>query len=152
MNIVGINVLLTRVSKWSTLKAWGIRLAKRSGLRKAKVAVARKFAVILHRMWVDGTEFNWSSKELAVHTLIHQRRPAPSCGRHVLTAERTLDPARMSTRSLTSRPELENSQGSQVRMPAGSSGRGKCLRDLTESQQAEPAPCAKLYQCSSYAT
>jgi hypothetical protein len=48
-----------------TLKAWGIRLAKRSGLRKANVAVARKLAVILHRMWVDGTEFNWSSKEPA---------------------------------------------------------------------------------------
>src|SRR5262245_340658 len=57
------NVLLTRVAKWSALKAWGIRLAKRSGLRKAKVAVARKLAVILHRMWIDGTEFKWSSKE-----------------------------------------------------------------------------------------
>jgi transposase len=57
------NVLLTRVAKWSALKAWGIRLAKRSGLRKTKVAVARKLAVILHRMWIDGTEFNWSSKE-----------------------------------------------------------------------------------------
>jgi transposase len=59
------NVLLTRVAKWSTLKAWGIRLAKRKGLRKAKVAVARKLAVILHRMWLDSTEFNWSSKEVA---------------------------------------------------------------------------------------
>jgi len=59
------NVLLTRVAKWSVLKALGIRLAKRSGLRKAKVAVARKLAVILHQMWVDGTEFNWSSKEVA---------------------------------------------------------------------------------------
>src|SRR5260221_12819483 len=59
------NVLLTRVAKWSTLKAWGIRLAKRSGLRKAKVAVARKLAVILHRMWVDRTEFNWSTKKAA---------------------------------------------------------------------------------------
>ena len=58
------NVLLTRVAKWSTLKAWGIRLAKRSGLRKAKVAVARS-AVILHRMWIEGSEFNWSSKEAA---------------------------------------------------------------------------------------
>jgi Transposase IS116/IS110/IS902 family len=43
-------VLLTRVPKWSVLKAWGTRLAKRNGLRKAKVAVARKLAVILHRM------------------------------------------------------------------------------------------------------
>jgi transposase len=59
------NVLLTRVAKWSTLKAWGIRLAKRSGLRKAKVAVARKLAVILHRMWIEGTEFKCSSKEAA---------------------------------------------------------------------------------------
>jgi transposase len=58
-------VLLTRVSKWSVLKAWGMRVAKRSGLRKAKVAVARKLAVILHRMWVDGTEFKRSSKEVA---------------------------------------------------------------------------------------
>ena len=59
------NVLLTRVAKWSALKAWGMRIAKRSGIRKAKVAVARKLAVILHRMWIDGTEFNWSSKEAA---------------------------------------------------------------------------------------
>jgi len=59
------NVLLTRVAKWSALKGWGIRLAKRSGLRKAKVAVARKLAVILHRMWIDGTEFKWSSKDAA---------------------------------------------------------------------------------------
>jgi transposase len=59
------NVLLTRVTKWSALKAWGTRLAKRNGLRKAKVAVARKLAVILHRMWIDGTEFNWSIKKAA---------------------------------------------------------------------------------------
>ena len=56
-------VLLTRVEKWSVLKAWGMRVAKRSGFSKAKVAVARKFAVILHRMWVDGTEFKWTLKE-----------------------------------------------------------------------------------------
>ena len=59
------NVLLTRVQGWSTLKAWGVRLAKRIGLRKAKVAVARKLAVILHRMWIDGTDFQWTSKETA---------------------------------------------------------------------------------------
>jgi transposase len=58
-------VLLTRVPKWSVLKAWGMRLAKRNGLSKAKVAVARKLAVILHRMWIDGTEFNWSKKQAA---------------------------------------------------------------------------------------
>ena len=58
-------VLMTRVPKWSALKAWGTRLAKRNGLRKAKVAVARKLAVILHRMWNDGTEFSWSTKKAA---------------------------------------------------------------------------------------
>ena len=54
------NVLLTRVARWSTLKVWGMRIAKRKSLGKAKVAVARKLAVILHRMWIDGTEFCWS--------------------------------------------------------------------------------------------
>ena len=63
------NVLLTRVARWSALKAWGMRIAKRSSLSKAKVAVARKLAVVLHWMWIDGTEFNWSSKEVAAQTV-----------------------------------------------------------------------------------
>lgn len=58
-------VLLTRVPQWCALKAWGLRLAKRSGFKKAKIAVARKLAVILHRMWRDGTDFQWSAKEVA---------------------------------------------------------------------------------------
>jgi transposase len=41
-------VLLYRTKKWSSLKAWGMRLAKRIGMKKAKVAIARKIAVILH--------------------------------------------------------------------------------------------------------
>jgi RIO-like serine/threonine protein kinase len=45
------DVLPTRVPKWSALKAWGSKLTKRNGLRKAKVAAARKLAVMLHRMW-----------------------------------------------------------------------------------------------------
>ncbi len=56
-------VLLTRVPQWSKLKAWGHRLWKRIGFKKAKVAVARKLAVILHRMWRDKTDFQWSAKE-----------------------------------------------------------------------------------------
>ena len=59
-------VLLTRVPQWCKLKAWGLRLVKRIGFKKAKVAVARKLAVILHRMWCDGTNFIWSTKEAAV--------------------------------------------------------------------------------------
>ena len=53
-------VLLTRVDRWSPLKAWGVRLMKKIGATKAKVAVARKLAVILHRMWIDGTDFRWT--------------------------------------------------------------------------------------------
>ncbi len=56
-------VLLTRVPQWCALKAWGLRLVKRIGFKKAKVAVARKLAVILHRMWRDETDFQWSTKE-----------------------------------------------------------------------------------------
>ncbi len=58
-------VLLTRVPQWCKLKAWGHRLWKRIGFKKAKIAVARKLAVILHRMWRDGSDFIWSSKEVA---------------------------------------------------------------------------------------
>jgi len=59
-------VLLTRVSQWCKIKAWGHRLWNRIGFKKAKIAVARKLAVILHRMWRDGADFIWSSKEAAV--------------------------------------------------------------------------------------
>ena len=52
-----------------------------------------------------------SKEQSALHTLIHQRRLTPSCGGHAPTAERTMDPVRMFTESLTPRPELENSQG-----------------------------------------
>src|SRR3984893_2044028 len=51
------NVILTRPVKGSTLKSWGMRLAARTGMRKAKVALARKLAVVLHRMLADGTSF-----------------------------------------------------------------------------------------------
>lgn len=51
------NVILTRPVKGSALKSWAMRLANRAGMRKAKVALARKLAVILHRMLADGTTF-----------------------------------------------------------------------------------------------
>jgi transposase len=57
------NVLLSRVTRFSALKRWGLEVAKRRGLKRAKVAVARKLAVILHRMWVDGTTFRWTKTE-----------------------------------------------------------------------------------------
>ncbi len=57
------NVLITRSATWSSLKVWGIQLAKSRGHRRAAVAVARKLAVILHRMWLDDTPFRWSAQE-----------------------------------------------------------------------------------------
>jgi transposase len=50
-------VLLCRVRSWNWLKRWGMEVAKRRGMRRAQIAVARRLAVILHRLWVDGTEF-----------------------------------------------------------------------------------------------
>jgi transposase len=55
------NVMLSRVVRFSALKAWAIGVAKRQGLRKAKVALARKLAVVLHRLWVDGSSFRWGT-------------------------------------------------------------------------------------------
>ena len=51
------NVILSRYSRTSALKAWGLKLAKHIGKRRAKVAVARKLAVIMHRIWADGSSF-----------------------------------------------------------------------------------------------
>ena len=51
------NIVLTRPVKGSALKSWAARLAVRAGMRKAKVALARKLAVAMHRMLVDGTRF-----------------------------------------------------------------------------------------------
>jgi transposase len=53
------NVMLSRVTRFSTLKAWALRVAKLRGMKRAKVALARKLAVVLHRMWIDGTDFRW---------------------------------------------------------------------------------------------
>jgi len=50
-------VLLLRTQRWSWLRAWGMKVAKNRGKQKAIVALARRLAVIMHRIWVDGTEF-----------------------------------------------------------------------------------------------
>lgn len=59
------NVLLTRTTRWSWLKAWGMNVAKRRGSKRAKVALARRLAVIMHRMWMDGSEFRWTRESEA---------------------------------------------------------------------------------------
>src|SRR6266853_1489813 len=57
--------MLVRSARWSWLKAWAMKIARHRGLKKAIVALARRLAVIMHRMWVDGTEFRWT-REVAV--------------------------------------------------------------------------------------
>lgn len=57
--------LLTRSQRWSTLKAWGMAVAKRRGLRRAIVALSRKLSIVMHRIWADGAEFRWSRQEVA---------------------------------------------------------------------------------------
>jgi len=59
------HVMLLRAQRFSALKAWALRVARTRGLKRAKVALARKLAVVLHRLWVDGTEFRWSSEAAA---------------------------------------------------------------------------------------
>ena len=59
------SVLIHRTKRWSPLQAWGLRLVKRIGLKKAKVAIARKMAIILHCIWSDGTEFDWGVPKAA---------------------------------------------------------------------------------------
>ena len=54
--------LLIRSTKWSALRAWGMNIAKRRGMARARVAVARKLAAILNCMRVDGSEFRWGKQ------------------------------------------------------------------------------------------
>jgi transposase len=59
------NVMLTRAGKFSTLKRWALEVAQRRGMRRAKVALARKLATVLHRLWADGSEFRFGKEAAA---------------------------------------------------------------------------------------
>jgi len=59
--VTAATVLLTATRKWCPLKAWGMKIAKRQGLAKARVAVARKLAVLLHSLWIKGEDFQWKA-------------------------------------------------------------------------------------------
>lgn len=58
-------VMLLRSAKWSWLKAWAMKIARHRGMKKAIVALARRLAVIMHRIWIDGTEFRWTREAAA---------------------------------------------------------------------------------------
>jgi len=60
---IAAHSIVARSEAWSCLKAWGVRLARTRGHKRAVIAVARKLAVILHKMWITGTDFRWASGE-----------------------------------------------------------------------------------------
>jgi transposase len=68
-------VLLTRVDRWSPLKAWGVRLMKRVGALKAEVAVACKLAMVLRRIWIDGADFRWTKGAVVAWSFVHHQAP-----------------------------------------------------------------------------
>ena len=57
--------LVIRSTKLSALRAWGMSVAKRRGMARALVAVVCKLAVILHRLWADGSEFHFGTQTAA---------------------------------------------------------------------------------------
>jgi transposase len=59
------HIMLTRATRFSSLKRWALDVARRRGMKRAKVALARKLGVILHRMWMDATDFRWSANPMA---------------------------------------------------------------------------------------
>ncbi|MGA8757476.1 MAG: IS110 family transposase [Stellaceae bacterium] len=60
--------VLLHHGRWSSLRSWAMRIAKRSSVKAAKVALARRLAVVMHRMWVDGADFRWSTVATAALT------------------------------------------------------------------------------------
>jgi hypothetical protein len=59
------HIMLTRATRFAALKRWAVDVAKRRGMKRAKVALARKLAAVLHRLWVDETEFRWGKEASA---------------------------------------------------------------------------------------
>jgi transposase len=56
---------MLRSKKWSWLKDWAMQIVRRRGMKKAIVALARRLAVVMHRIWVDGAEFRWTREVVA---------------------------------------------------------------------------------------
>lgn len=58
--------ILINTKGWSKLKAWGLKIMKRSGLKKAAAAVARKLAIIMLRMWQESKPFIHGEKKIKI--------------------------------------------------------------------------------------
>lgn len=75
--IQAATALLLHTNDWCSLKAWGIRLAKRIGFAKARVAVARKLAMIMHKMWIKKDKFR--PKAISREELAMLKKEIPHC-------------------------------------------------------------------------
>jgi transposase len=70
-------VIPSNTRSFSTLKDWGLKLSKRIGFNKAKVALARKLAIIMFSLWRDGTHFMAKAADVPAHRqLMQSRMPA----------------------------------------------------------------------------
>ena len=74
------HIILSKETPYSTLKAWAMQVAKRRGLQRAKIACARKLAIILHGMWIEGTDFRWR-KETTAAVKMNTRRSSRQDGK-----------------------------------------------------------------------
>ena len=83
------SALMTRCRQPSKLRAWGIAIARRRGAKRARVAVARKLAVIMHRMWVSGSVFETGVEK----PKLAAAWPAPTSAPLCTTATWTTGPA-----------------------------------------------------------
>ena len=59
------HIMLTRTVRFSRLKRWALAVAKRRGMKRAKVALARKLAAVLLRLWTDGSAFRFGQEAAA---------------------------------------------------------------------------------------
>ena len=59
------HIILSKETLYSSLKRWAMQVAKRRGLQRAKIACARKLAIILHRMRIEETDFRWGKETTA---------------------------------------------------------------------------------------
>ena len=67
-------VMLSTTRSFSTVKDWGLRLSKRIGFNKAKVALARKLAIIMLSLWRDGTHFMAKAADVDAHRNLMRSR------------------------------------------------------------------------------
>ena len=149
------NVILTRAVTGSDLKSWALGVAKRAGMRKAKVALARKLSVVLHRMLADGTTFMARRRRNQAVTVQVESRCGPRAGGR---AERTgaviVGPARTGAAGHGAAQLAAGELGKRHPVPTGRLGEAVSERivgaELDEAREQDFAHRDLLERRSSY--